>query len=145
MELELDLELELELELDLELELELDLELDLELKWPLERELEPQPRNSRELQPDPPKSGLWAKMPLWAPNDDKTICKSKVLGPGIKNGKSGRLAGAPSHTIPVFTGGFSFKMHFKRDLYPHSAPHPPIFIDFLLTTSSSKKRSPFHN
>ena len=110
--------------------MELELELELELKWPLERELEPQPYKSRELQPDPLKSGLWAKMPLGAPNDNKIIRKSKVLGAGIKNGKVNLPPGAPSHTIPTFTGGFSFKMHFKRDLGDESGSRPPNFHRF---------------
>ena len=52
----------------LELELECEQEVERELEWELEWELELQPRKSREIRPDPPKSAFWAKMAFWAPN-----------------------------------------------------------------------------
>ena len=52
---------------------------------------------------------------------------------------------AASYTINVFTQGFSSKVDFQGTLGSYSTSAPPIFIDFLPTNSSRKKRSPFHS
>ena len=42
-------------------------------------------------------------------------------------------------------GVYYQKCNLKEPYAPNPRGDPPIFIDFLLTNSSRKKRSPFHN
>ena len=62
----------------------------------------------------------------------------------FQNPKMGHPPPATSYTITAPAGGFSLKVDFQGTLDRESAWGPPIFIDFLLTNSSRKKRSPFH-
>ena len=68
-----------------------------------------------------------------------------VFGATFKTRKLNLRSFRPAIQFPLFTWRFSSKVDFQGTLGSHSSCRPPIFIEFLPTNSSRKKRSPFHS
>ena len=94
---------------------------------------------------DPPQSRLLG--PNWI---FEHVCLLKwpsgaTLWAMFQEWKTVHLLPATSYAIPAFHLEFIIKNAISRNpMPPFHVATPPIFIDFLLTNSSRKKRSPFH-